>query len=93
MRGAGQRRAIADADWDSLVESRIIMLENVNAHNPEWKLHCDKRREARGLKTLIERHDLFLNNELGKAIRPSRQNRTSIMDLTFTTREIGALDS
>lgn len=93
MGSLSQIRAIADTDWDSLVEGRVILLGDFNAHSSEWNLHCRKKRDAADLQALIEKHYLILNNELEKATRPTRRNTTSIMDLTFTTQEIGALDT
>lgn len=46
-----------------------------------------------GLEVLIERHDLILNNEPTGAIRLTCRNTTSIINLTFITLEIGALDT
>lgn len=42
---------------------------------------------------LIVRDDLILNNKPGKVTRPSHQNTTSVINLKFTTQEIGTLDS
>lgn len=39
------------------------------------------------------RHNLILNNELGKAIRLTPQNTTSIINLMLTTPEVGKLDT
>lgn len=38
-------------------------------------------------------HDLILNNEPEKATGPTQWNTTLIIDLTFTTLDIGALES
>lgn len=41
----------------------------------------------------MERHNLILTNEPGKATRHTRRDTTSIIDLTFTTTEIRVLDT
>lgn len=46
-----------------------------------------------GLKALIKKHDLMLNNWPGKATKPTRWTTTSIIKLTWTTQDISAPDS
>lgn len=41
----------------------------------------------------MEKHDLILNNEPEVLTRPTQNNGTSIIDLTFTTPDIRALDA
>lgn len=79
-------------NWDN-IEGGVVILGDDNAHSLKWNLHCGERRDAAGLETLIKRHGLILNNELGVATRPTRSRRTSIIDLTFTTLDIGAPDT
>lgn len=79
--------------YDDLMEGRVILLGDFNAYSTEWNPHCGENRDAAGIEVLIERHDPILNNELGKAIRPTRRNPTSIIDFTFTTLKIRALDA
>lgn len=68
----GQKQAITNAACACLMEDRVIMLENFNAHNPKWNLHCGEKRDAAGLEALIERHDLTLNNESERTTRYTR---------------------
>lgn len=75
------------------MEGRAILLGDFNANSPEWNLHCGERRDATGLETLIERHELILNNELGKTTGLTHQKTKSIIDLMFNTHRIGVLDS
>lgn len=86
-----QRRAMGDANWDSLVEGKVILLGDFNAHSREWNLHCGEQRDATYLEALIKRHYLIFYNEPGRGIRPTRRNTISIIDLTFTPLEIGVL--
>lgn len=71
----------------------MIILEDFNAYSSEWSLHCEERRDVAGLESVIERHDLIMNNELRVATRPTRNSKTSTINLTFTTRDIVTLDA
>lgn len=75
------------------MEGRVILLGDINAHSPQSNHHSGERRDAAGLETPVERHDLIYNNEPGKTTRPTCRNTTSIINLTFNTQEIGELDS
>lgn len=73
-------------------EGRVVLLRDINAHSPQWNVHCRERRDTAGLKTLIEEYNLICNNKPGRAIRLTRGQITSIIDPTFTTSELSALD-
>lgn len=88
-----QRRAPADVEWRQILEARVILLENFNVYSLKWNLYCRNRRNAAWLETLIEYYDLISTNETGRPTRPTRGQATSIIDLTFSTPELGALDS
>lgn len=75
------------------MEDRVIMLGDFYSHSLDWNLHCVERIDTAGLEALIERYDMILNNEPGKATRYTRWTTTFIIDLTFTTEETGRLDS
>ena len=45
------------------------------------------------MENIIENYDLILNNEPGVLTRLNNGNNKSIIDLTFTTTEIGLLKS
>lgn len=53
------------------MERRVILLGDFNAHRPEWNLYSGERREVVGLEALIEEYDLILNNDPGKATKPT----------------------
>lgn len=75
------------------MKDRVILMSNFNAHKLKWNLHYSKIRDVAGIKRLIEGHDQILKNEPGKATRPTRQNISLFIDVTFTIQEIRARDS
>lgn len=56
-------------------------------------MHSDKRRDATELDRLEDAHKIILNNEPGKATRPTRRKTGSIIDLKFRTPKVDALDT
>lgn len=78
--------------WDGILEGRIILLGDFNVHSPEWNIHYGERRDTSGFEALMERNDLILNNEPGMTTRLTQRNTTPIIDLTFTTLVITALE-
>ena len=44
------------------------------------------------LEQLIKDYSLILNNEPGAITRPKKKGGGSVIDLTFTTRDLGPLD-
>lgn len=50
-------------------------------------------RHVGGLEVQVEKHDVILNNKSQRGLRPTRRNMTYIINFTFTTPEIGALDT
>lgn len=62
MGSTSQSRVLADANWNSPVEGRVILLRDINVQSPEWNLHCGEKREAAGIEALIEEYNLILNN-------------------------------
>jgi hypothetical protein len=87
------RRAIEDIQWDQVIQGRVILLGDFNAHSPEWNPRVTDRTGAGPLEKLIEDYMLILNNEPGAITRPGLVHAGSIIDLTFTTIEIGLLDT
>lgn len=75
------------------MKGRVILLGEFNAHSPHWNFHCGERRNMAGLKALIDGYSLIVNSEPGQATRLTRGSKTSIIDFTFTTLEVGALDT
>ena len=92
--GETSRRAIQDIDWHLLIQGRVILLGDFNAHSYYWNpLISNSLNEAHYLEAIIDNFDLLLNNELGAITRPNSHDNKSIIDLTFTTSEIGPLKS
>jgi len=101
------RRAIEDINWDSAIQGRVVLLGDFNAHSPVWNPLISTRKEAGPLEQIIEDHGLILNNEPGAITRPGKtdidepgatttrpkETRGTIIDLTFTTLELGPLES
>jgi hypothetical protein len=87
------RRAIEDIAWNTVIRGRVILLGDFNAHSPEWNPRETASRGAGPLETVVEDYNLILNNQPGVITRPGRGSRGSIIDLTFTTTEIGPLES
>ena len=69
-----------------------MLLGDFNAQSPLWNPFIIQRKEAGLLKKIIEDFDLILNNEQGAITRPGNKNKGTIIDLTFTTTELGPLD-
>jgi hypothetical protein len=85
-------RAIEDIQWQPLLRGRAVLLGDFNAQSPIWDPFITQRKEAGPLETIIEDFDLILNNEQGAITRPGNKTKGSIIDLTFTTTELGPLD-
>ena len=85
-------RAIEDIQWQPLLRGRAVLLGDFNAQSPLWDPFITQRKEAGPLETIIEDFDLILNNEQGAITRPGNKKKGSIIDLTFTTTDLGLLD-
>src|SRR5271154_29236 len=87
-------RAIEDISWNTLLRGRVVLLGDFNAHSPAWNPLVTQRKDAGPLEQIIEDYDLILNNEPGAITRPGKEggSRGSIIDLTFTTTDLGPLD-
>lgn len=55
--------------------------------------YCGEIRDATALKELIDSYDLICNNEAVMATRPTSSQMTLVIDITFTTLKLGALNS
>jgi hypothetical protein len=86
------RRAIEDINWERVIQGRVILLGDFNAHSSEWNPRATSHTGAGPLEKLIEDYMLILNNKPGAITRPGTTHTGSIIDLTFTTIEIGVLD-
>jgi endonuclease/exonuclease/phosphatase family metal-dependent hydrolase len=85
-------RAIEDITWNMLLRGRAVLLGDFNAHSPAWNPLISRRKDAGPLEQLIEDYDLILNNEPGVITRPGKDSTGSVIDLTFTTEELGPLE-
>lgn len=50
-------------------------------------------KDAAALETLIEKYGLILTNKPKQALKPTWWSRTPIIDHTFTTPDVGKLDT
>lgn len=74
--------------------SRVVFLSDFNAHNMDWNINNgSERREVAGIEKLMDTYHLILNKEKEMTIRHTQRKTTSILDWTFTTPEISALDT
>lgn len=71
---------------------RTVLLGDFHAHSPEWNIHYRERHDVNGLKALIEAHELISNNGPRNVTRLNIGQATSIIDLTFTTTKLRALN-
>ena len=86
-----RRRAIEDVNWECLIRGRCLLLGDFNAHSPLWNPQARARANAAPLEALIERHDLYINNDLGTATRPKSTPGISIIDLALSNQGLGPL--
>ena len=77
--------------WEKVIQGRVILLGDFNAKSTSWDPH-GKSVNARDLEELVERFNLILNNDTSVYTREEGKNR-SILDLTFSSLELGPLDS
>ena len=77
-------------DWSRLIIGRTILAGDFNARSPAWDPWVSGRRNAGTTERLIERHDLIINNNDHQPTRWGK-NCKSIIDLTLSTRQVGAL--
>jgi hypothetical protein len=81
---------IDHVDLSQLIEGRTILVGDFNARSPAWDLWVAGRQNAGTVERLMERHELIVNNNDHQATR-RRKNCRSIIDLTLSTRKVGAL--
>lgn len=84
------RRALEDINWSSVIQGRVLLAGDMNAHNPLWNLHCHQRQNASVLEEMIDEYGLLVNNEPGRSTRPLSQG-ISVIDLALTTAALGPL--
>jgi hypothetical protein len=88
VRGGGY--TIDHIDLARLIEVRSILAGDFNARSPAWDPWVSGRQNAGTTERLIERHELIVNNNDQQATRCGK-NCKSIIDLTLSTRGVGAL--
>ena len=99
------RRALTDVDWGPILRGRCLILGDFNAHSPTWNALSLQKKDAEPLERLIDRYNLFVNNDLDRPMRPyktsvsrdgirgGKEPSTSIIDLTISNPALGPLVS
>jgi ribonuclease HI len=86
-----RRRAIEDINWGQIIEGRCLILGDFNAHSALWNPHIRNTINAGPLETLIEEHDLYINNDPDTPTRPKVTPGISIIDLALSSPSLGPL--
>ncbi len=84
------RRAIEDFSWNIILQGRVLLLGDMNAHSPSWNPHCIRRQNSRPLEDLIDKYELIINNNTDYPTRPRSQG-ISIINLALSTASLGPL--
>ena len=84
------RRAIQDISWRQVIEGRVLIIGDMNAHSAMWNPHCHQNVNAGPLEELIESYELIVNNNTDFPTRPSSPG-ISIIDLALTSPDLGPL--
>ncbi|KAI7712086.1 hypothetical protein KC353_g8529 [Hortaea werneckii] len=77
-------------DVSRLIEGRTILAGDFNARSPLWDPWVAGRQNAGTVERLIEKRELIINNNDHQPTRCGKNCR-SIIDLTLSTRRVGAL--
>lgn len=77
-------------DVSRLIEGRTILAGDFNARSPLWDPWVAGRQNAGMVERLIEKRELIINNNDHQPTRCGKNCR-SIIDLTLSTRRVGAL--
>lgn len=83
-------RAISKLSWSHIITRRTILAGDFNARSPRWDPYTRRPTNCNELLELIEKFQLILNNT-EEPTREENESR-SVIDLTFSTPEIGLLD-
>ena len=81
---------IEHMDITGLIEGRTILAGDFNARSPSWDPWVTGKQNAGTVERLIEKYELIVNNNDHQATRCGKNSR-SIIDLTLSTRGVGAL--
>ena len=84
------RRAIQDICWRPVIQSRVLIVGEMNAHSFMWNPHCRQKQNAGPLEELIEKYKLLVNNDTDFPTRPGSRG-ISILDLALTSPGLGLL--
>lgn len=84
------RRVVQDISWSLVTKGRVLIVGDMNAHNPMWNPHCHQRQNAGPLEELIEKYELFINNDIDFPTRPASRG-VSIIDLALKSPDLGLL--
>lgn len=84
-----KRRAIQDAEWETIIDGRTVLAGDFNAHSTYWNPECKRRERAEILEGLIDKYNLIINNDTLIPTRPKQTAGRSVIDLTFTTPILG----
>lgn len=63
----------------------------MNAYNPMWNFHCQRRKNFEPLEDFIEKYGLIVNNDPDYSTQPASQGGVSIIDLALSSPELGPL--
>ena len=77
-------------DMTGLIEGRTILAGDFKARSPSWDPWVTGKQNAGTVERLIEKYELTINNNDQAPTRCGRNCR-SIIDLTLSTRWVGAL--
>lgn len=81
------RRALEDIPWNRILQGRVLLLRDMNAHSPSWNPHCTRRQNSALLESLIDRYELIINNNTDYPTRP-RSQEISVIDLALTRQAL-----
>lgn len=68
----------------------MLVIDDMNAYSLIWNLYYQIKKNAKLLKDLIEKFDLFINNKPGQTTRPASK-KISIIDLVLSIIKLGFL--
>lgn len=66
----------------------MLLIGNINAHNPFWNSHCQRKKNAKSHEDLIEKFGLLINTEPGQTTRLISKG-ISIINLAISITELG----
>ena len=76
-----------------MIQERVMLVGDFNAHSAVWNPGTATRRDAAVLEELIEIYELYVNNNSDVPTRPKVSPELSIIDLAITSPEMEALSA